>query len=148
MPHEKIIKWSFGKLQPKNRGLRQIVFCWLNMMACSWLLVSLKTGQNRSFFKYSVYVCLSGHHPVESQMGVCEEDYYCKPALPTQSPSPRFKRPRFHLLLLALLEVVGKQFAKHIVGWCWKRRSKKVFESGRTVCKLHKYWVFIRDEDY
>lgn len=28
-------------------------------------------------------MCLSGPRPVASQMGVCEEDYHCKPALPT-----------------------------------------------------------------
>lgn len=36
-----------------------------------------------------VCVCVSvrpsGPRPVASQMGVCEEDYHCKPALPTHS---------------------------------------------------------------
>lgn len=41
---------------------------------------------------------LSGPRPVASQMGVCEEDYHCKPALPTHTLSrrPTFTRPTFH----------------------------------------------------
>lgn len=45
-------------------------------------------------------VCLSGSRPVASQMGVCEEDYYCKPALPTYTlfQRPTFTRPTFHAI--------------------------------------------------
>lgn len=45
---------------------------------------------------------LSGPRPVASQMGVCEEDYYCKPALPTHTLSqrPTFTRPTFHSTIL------------------------------------------------
>lgn len=35
-------------------------------------------------------MCLSGPRPVASQMGVCEEDYYCKPALPTHTVSKTY----------------------------------------------------------
>lgn len=35
-------------------------------------------------------VCLSEPRPVASQMGVCEEDYYCKPALPTHTVSKTY----------------------------------------------------------
>lgn len=40
----------------------------------------------------SLHVCeaLSGSHPIDSQMGVCEEDYYCKPALPTHAVSKTY----------------------------------------------------------
>lgn len=37
-----------------------------------------------------VCVRLSGPRPVASQMGVCEEDYHCKPALPTHTVSETY----------------------------------------------------------
>lgn len=91
---------------------------WLDMMAYFAAAgVSEKRGQNRSpSNKHSVFVCLSDYHPVESQMGVCEEDYYCKPALPAQSPSPRFPRPRFHHPSCALLEIVWKAICQKSCG--------------------------------
>lgn len=35
-------------------------------------------------------VYLSGPRPVASQIDVCEEDYYCKPALPTHTVSKTY----------------------------------------------------------
>lgn len=35
-------------------------------------------------------VRLSGPRPVARQMGVCEEDYHCKPALPTHTVSETY----------------------------------------------------------
>lgn len=73
---------------------------WLETVACWWPIEFLKTRHNKIDFLLTkpycmcvcacVCVCLSGPRPVASQMGVCEEDYYCKPALPTHTVSKTY----------------------------------------------------------
>lgn len=69
---------------------------WLETMAYLQAIVFLKTRQNKIDFLLCVClcvcvcVCLSGPRPVASQMDVCEEDYYCKPALPTHTVSKTY----------------------------------------------------------
>lgn len=45
---------------------------------------------NKTFLCVRACMCLSGPCPVASQMGVCEEDYDCKPALPTHTVSKTY----------------------------------------------------------
>lgn len=91
------ITTSLRHLKYPRNGLRMRLVA----MAYLWPIVFQKTRLNRVDFLLTIppfcvcvhaciCVCLSGHRPVASQMGVCEEDYYCKPALPTYTVSKTY----------------------------------------------------------
>ncbi len=95
-----------------------------------------------------VCMCLSGPRPVASQMGVCEEDYYCKPALPTHTVSKTYihkthfphhptpiRRSLFDNALKKSLNVIQNMGDKTMLS-----DTKSVLEAGLK-CRLYTFSV-------
>lgn len=85
-------------------------------------------------------VCLSGPRPVASQMGVCEEDYYCKPALPTHTVSQTYiHKTHFPHHPTAILYYVQQHFEKPGILFRIQEKEQHIFNGGSRTEKEHVY---------